>query len=76
MWSGSEILGQADLVVHPRSTTHMLCGLRQVTEPLWSLSLIWTLRIALLLLRVMMRIDDKTDVPGIVFLLRVPPRLR
>lgn len=37
--------------------------------------MIWTLRIALLLLRVMMRIDDKTDVPGIVFL-KSPTQMR
>lgn len=37
--------------------------------------MIWTLRIALLLLRVMMRLDDKTDVPGIVFL-KNPTQMR
>lgn len=30
--------------------------------------MIWKLRTALLLLRVMMRIDDIVDVPGVVFL--------
>lgn len=37
--------------------------------------MIWKLRTALLLLRVMMRIDDIVDVPGIVFL-KNPTQMR